>query len=117
MRPSSNMLTDTLTVVRPATQADRTGNTIPDWDHATRTTTRGRIAARGGLGPSEGEVNAQRDAQVGSWVGYFPPEISIDGTCRVERGADTFDVIGPPYIPTTTSGPSHVVCTLRSVTG
>lgn len=113
MQPSSTMFTDTLTIITPGTKASAVGDPLPDWTTATSTTVRGRLSQR-----IRSEDAKQRDAQIGEWSAYFPGGTSIDGRCRVIRGAQTFDVIGPPYEPTVAGGsPTHLECTLRLVEG
>lgn len=112
MRPSANMLTDTLVIVRPGTKNDRAGDAIPDWSSVTRTEVRGRLSQR-----SRSEDNAQRSAQIADWVAYFPAGTPIDGSCRVEAGGVVFEVVGPPYSPTLAGGAAHVETSLRSVAG
>lgn len=112
MRPSASMLTDELTIITPGTTTNRLGDTEPDWDDATTATVRGRISQR-----SRSEDNAQRAAQIGEWTAYLPGGTVIDGRCRVTRGAQTFEVVGPPYEPTSIDGPTHVEVTLRLVEG
>ena len=117
MRPSSLMFTDTVTIVTPGTKTNRTDTPIPDWATASRAEARVRLSQRGGSGGSVSEDNAQRSAQVSQWVAYFPTGTVIDGRCRVEKDGATFEVVGPPYEPTTLTGVGHVEVILRLVEG
>lgn len=113
MPPSQRMFTDDVTLLTPGTTTTRVGDSIPDWDTATTMAARGRLAQRSG---SE-DHGPGRAAEISEWRLYLPVDVVISAACRVVHDGRTFEVIGPPYLPTVARGVGHQELTLRLVEG
>lgn len=102
---------ETVTIIHPGTMADR-GVTVPDWEHATRSTVAGCSVQPAGTSrtfASARVLNIQ-DA----YTLYAPPGAPIVPGDRVECSAGRFETDGAPEIWTSPTGKvSHVQWTLR----
>ena len=66
------------------------------------------------LWQTTGRENQQdQDTQTGSYQLIVPPDAVIDGHSRVVVDGTTFEVVGPPLLRRTPSGPSHYTATLQ----
>lgn len=107
------LLPHTVTLVRPSLVPDAHGNDVRDYGvTATRTAIRAwmqqdqRQEAR-----SDG-----REAAIQDWL-MVTNHADVQRHDRVEFGALTFDVEGPPEPTSTPAGPHHTETTLRVVDG
>lgn len=107
------LLPQTVTIVRPALVPNAHGNVTPDYgEAATRTTVQAwmqqdmRQEAR-----SDG-----REAAIQAWLMVCNHPDVLRGD-RVEYGALTLDVEGPPELVYTPAGFHHTEATLRVVNG
>lgn len=107
------MLPHTVTLVRPSTGLDGYGDPAGGYDAgATRLTITARLAQTAGR-----ENTNNRDAQISEWR-MLTNHLDISGNDRVEWNGATFEIVGPPELPTDLSGaPHHAEAALRLVTG
>lgn len=61
------------------------------------------------------EVRLGQQTEISNWRIFLPPEASVDSEDQVVVSAKTYEVIGPPAIEYTPSGPHHQVARLRFV--
>lgn len=107
-----SLLVHTVTVVRAATTVDRYGNTVKDWDAATRRTLRGRMVQL-----AQAENRDGREAEIGTWRVFLPADDPINGRDRVQWDGLTFEVDGPPNRAWNGTREHHVEAALRIVEG
>jgi hypothetical protein len=101
-----------VTVVTPATETDRYGNTVRDYGTtATRVNVRGWMQRRS----TEDIPQPARDGQLADWVLYT--KHPVDRLDRVEWQGFSFMVDGIPYPVWTPGGLSHYQVPLRQVEG
>ncbi|GAA2618760.1 hypothetical protein SMC26_40315 [Actinomadura fulvescens] len=107
------LLPFTVAVVRPVVDVDRYGN--PTYDYgpsAARTPVRAWLEPREASEPtSDG-----RAPLVADWL-LITNHDDVHGRDRIEWGALTFEVDGPPAPIPTPAGPHHVEATLRHIQG
>lgn len=66
------------------------------------------------LWQTTGRENQQdRETQIGAYNLIVPPDAVIDGLSRVEVDGTMFEVVGPPLLRCTPSGPSHITATVQ----
>lgn len=106
-----DLLTQAVTIVHAGSTTDRYGNTVPDWDAATRTTVMAWVQQTTGS-----EVTEQRNAQIGDWLMICDPA-AVTGADRVEWAGLVFEVLGPPAPVPTPQGIHHTEVRLRTVDG
>ena len=106
------MNTESVVILTPASETDRYGNTVADWEDVTYTTVDGCLVAPGG----SSEVNDGRTATTEAPIVYFPSAPAVTALCRVRVRDETFDVDGVPDRWETPRGPRLVV-KLRKVAG
>jgi hypothetical protein len=108
-----HLLPHTVTLVRPAETAEGYGNTAYDYgDDATRTD----IAAWLQQDKRAEPISDGRDPLIQVWLLITNHE-DVRGRDRIEVGATTYQVEGPPEPVYTPGGLHHVEATLKAVAG
>lgn len=111
------LFTDTVVIVRPATTTDRYGNTVLDWDAATRTSVPGVSVQPDTQAEAD---DGTRDTTQSTWWLRTPidaGDLDIAPTDRVEHAGLTLEVDGDPrrYPGLLAEGVSCVHVHLRQV--
>lgn len=108
----SRLLGDVITLQVPTTSTDAYGSST--FVYSGGTDYPARMQQTAGT-----EVTKDRDTQVSDWLLFLNPDVPITGDSRVLFNGQTFEVLGPPAIPTTprTVGPHHIEARLRHVSG
>lgn len=106
-------LPDTVTVVTPATGADRRGDAILSYgSDATRVAVRGWMQQQG-----QSETTGDRDLRVSSWRLFSDSTPGLDALARIEWDGRTFEVVGQPNHLASPRGYHHTEADLRLVEG
>ena len=111
MIPERLLLSEATWLV-PGSSSDMYGNTLPDWDTATSTTTRVRLEQL----TRDEQSDETRDALVATFK-MFTNETGIRGRDRITIGGITYEVDGPPDLVTDRAGTHHLEATVRWVAG
>lgn len=108
----AGLLVHDVTILDPASEANRYGGTEKNWAAATSSTVKGWVSQS-----SRSEVIGDREAQVSSWSLFLHPDATITGKARVIWEGITFEVDGPPNPAWTPRGVHHYEVPLRVVDG
>ncbi len=108
----TSLLVHDVTILTPAEDTDRYGNTVKNWDNATPTTVKGWVSQS-----SQTEDSDHREAQVSEWRLFLHPNASITGADRVVWEGITFEVVGPANPAWSPAGRHHLEVPLRVVAG
>lgn len=114
----ATLLVQPVVIVRPAMVTDRYGNQVPDWNQATRTSTKAWIAEQ-----ETQEVVVGRDAIVSTWRAFLAPTVTVLAGDRIEWDVPgspatvTFDVVGQPVPASTPRGLHHWEVSMRTSSG
>jgi hypothetical protein len=108
----NRMLPYVVTIVRAGTTTDRYGNEVRDWNNATRTDTPAWIEQQ-----RASEDDDDRAQLTSSWLLVVPATVQLAGLDRIEYNGETFEVVGPPNVVRTPTGPHHIEAVLSWVTG
>lgn len=84
---------ETITVLRPSTTTDRYGNTVADWDTATRTDV--ELCALAPRTSPEDLSNGRQGVIIGMTL-YAPADADLRPSDRVLARGETFEVDGHP---------------------
>ena len=109
----ASLLVHDVTIVHPATVADRYGGTDKDWAAATTTTVKGWVSQRSA---TEDRTDG-REAEVSGWVLFLHPDATIASGDRVTWEGLTLEVDGPANPAWTPRGRHHLEVPLRIVDG
>lgn len=108
-----SMMTDSVTIVKPAYITDEFGDTIKDWTTATRINTKGWMSHG-----STTEINGGQETSITVWRVYLKDNANVNRFDRIEYDGDTFEIQGKPIKakrPGSTT--HHIECTLNLIEG
>ncbi len=93
---------------------NRFGSTVDDYNNEIANDTvidTKRYACRLQQSPSK-EITVGANTQITNWVIYLPPEADVRGTDVLEVDGQKYEVVGPPTVSITPSGPHHKTANL-----
>lgn len=114
-----NLMTHEATIVRKARTGTLDDHGVPLQESSSGVTTVCYLDQGGQVGSQRSEQTVGREAEIESFVGYFPASVNLDGTDVVVVDGIDFEVMGPPWYARNplTDAVDHCELNLRRITG